>query len=137
MQRVLLVAGDQNTAHRVFWILLRAGLNVSFFASVEETSEVTERYDLAVVEAELVDGRGEELAASLLARELCARVVLLAEHLAPERGSVAAALGTVISPRAPAETLLRAVRAARVPASRVPPLHMERERRGNGGGFSR
>jgi len=109
----VLVAEDYPPLAKVIAIACqRDGHEVERAGSVARALALPGAFDLAVVDLDLIDGRGTDLALALGREGRLGRVVFLASASDHELTGVARALGSVIQKESGVEELLACVRAA-------------------------
>ena len=130
---VLLVEDDDLSARGTARLLRSTGLTVTRAASGAEARGLEDRFDLGVLDLDLPDGRGEELAADLLATDRIRRCVFLSGCRDPERIQRAARVASVIGKGSPADVLVAALTTARRPFSQITGLPLSSRARQRGG----
>jgi DNA-binding response OmpR family regulator len=95
-QRLLVVEDDVTVARALCRTLLRAGFSVSSARSCSEACSLQEPFDLAILDLDLPDGNGVDLARALLSSEQVSNVLFFTSCTDPALLARAQGLGSVV-----------------------------------------
>jgi DNA-binding response OmpR family regulator len=109
MRRLLHVENDPLVARAVKRLLRINGYEVGSILSYEEGCAVSGRFDVAVMDVDLGDGDGVDLAARLLAQDLVTHVVFFTARTDADTAARAEVFGPVVSKTAGVDLLLATI----------------------------
>jgi DNA-binding NarL/FixJ family response regulator len=119
-ERALVVDSFETDMRAVSWLLRASGYVVIHAGSCSAARNLPVRFDAAIVDLELEDGCGAELAGELLAAGKVARVVFYTDSQSKALVREARGIGPVIAKDDGPEVLLAALRTAQRPMSEFP-----------------
>jgi DNA-binding NarL/FixJ family response regulator len=120
MRRALVVDSIVCDLRAIFWLLQEAGFEITYAATGRIARELEDRFDAMILDVQLDDGSGVDLAGEFLATGKTASVVFYSDEVPARVLREALSIGPVLLKRNGPTQLLEALRVAKKPESHFP-----------------